>query len=39
MIKPGVQSIGLSATICCHTFRATGITAYRNGGMLKKARE
>jgi integrase len=29
---------GLSADICCHTFRATGITAYlENGGTLENA--
>jgi len=31
-------SIGLSERICCHTFRATGITAYlQNGGTIEKA--
>lgn len=30
---------GLPETACCHTCRATGITAYRNnGGTLEKAR-
>ena len=29
---------GLPATTCCHTFRATGITAYlSNGGTLEHA--
>jgi integrase/recombinase XerD len=30
--------LGLGADICCHTFRATGITAYlENGGTLENA--
>jgi integrase/recombinase XerD len=30
------RDTGLNADICCHTFRATGITAYlANGGTLK----
>ncbi len=38
MIKKRANRIGLPADICCHTFRATGITAYlRNGGTLEKA--
>ncbi len=33
MIKRRAMAIGLSRRICCHTFRATGITAYlQNGG-------
>ncbi len=29
---------GLAASMCCHTFRATGITAYLlNGGTLEHA--
>jgi hypothetical protein len=29
---------GLSPRICCHTFRATGITVYlRGGGTIEKA--
>jgi integrase/recombinase XerD len=38
MIKERAQKAGLPETICCHTFRATGITAYlENGGTLEKA--
>jgi integrase/recombinase XerD len=32
MIKRRAKAIGLPGTICCHTFRATGITAYLEGG-------
>ena len=40
MIKRRAQAIGLPTSICCHTFRATGITAYRaNGGTLENAQE
>jgi integrase len=29
---------GLSTKVCCHTFRATGITAYlENGGTIENA--
>ena len=39
MIKRGAKAAGLPETACCHTFRATGITAYlNNGGTLEKAR-
>ncbi len=39
MIKRRVKAIGLPETACCHTFRATGITAYlNNGGTLENAR-
>jgi hypothetical protein len=32
------QAPGLPATTCCHTFRATGITAYlENGGTMENA--
>jgi hypothetical protein len=35
-----VRAAGLPETTCCHTFRATGITAYpENGGMLEKAQQ
>jgi site-specific recombinase XerD len=35
MIKRRVRAIGLPASTCCHTFRATGITAYLdNGGTI-----
>ncbi len=38
MIKRRALATGISADICCHTFRATGITEYmRNGGTLEKA--
>lgn len=38
MIKKRGSRIGLPEDICCHTFRATGITAYlNNGGTLEKA--
>jgi integrase/recombinase XerD len=32
MIKRRAKAIGLSEDTCCHTFRATGITAYLEGG-------
>ena len=38
MIKRRAAAVGLPATTCCHTFRATGITAYlSNGGTLEHA--
>ncbi len=38
MIKRRARQLGLSPDICCHTFRATGITEYmRNGGTLERA--
>ena len=38
MIKQRAQAIGLPEEICCHTFRATGITAYlENGGTIEHA--
>ncbi len=38
MIKRRAHSIGLGGDICCHTFRATGITVYlENGGSLEHA--
>ena len=38
MIRRRAESIGLPARTCCHTFRATGITAYlENGGTIEKA--
>jgi site-specific recombinase XerD len=38
MIKRRVRTAGLSASTCCHTFRATGITAYlENGGTIENA--
>ena len=40
MIKRRAKAAGLSAAICCHTFRATGITAYlENGGTIEKAQQ
>lgn len=36
MTKRRAKAAGISATICCHTFRATGITAYLdNGGTIE----
>jgi integrase/recombinase XerD len=38
MIKRRVRAIGLPRNTCCHTFRATGITAYlENGGTIENA--
>ena len=38
MIKGRAKAIDLPETICCHTFRATGITAYlENGGTIENA--
>ncbi|HKQ47595.1 MAG TPA: tyrosine-type recombinase/integrase [Phycisphaerae bacterium] len=38
MIKRRAKAAGLPQTTCCHTFRATGITAYlENGGTIEKA--
>jgi integrase/recombinase XerD len=38
MVKRRAKDAGLSPEVCCHTFRATGITEYmRNGGDIKKA--
>jgi integrase/recombinase XerD len=38
MIKRRACAVGLPENICCHTWRATGITAYlSNGGTLEKA--
>jgi site-specific recombinase XerD len=38
MIRRRARAAGLDAEICCHTFRATGITAYlNNGGSLENA--
>ena len=38
MIKRRARQAGLAAHACCHTFRATGITAYlQNGGSLEHA--
>ena len=32
MIKRRAKAADLSEDVCCHTFRATGITAYLEGG-------
>ena len=38
MIKYRAKAAGLPGSICCHTFRATGITCYlQNGGLLEHA--
>jgi len=38
MIKRRARHAGLSSAVCCHSFRATGITAYLlNGGTLEHA--
>lgn len=38
MVKRRAKAAGLSEAICCHTFRATGITAYlENGGTIENA--
>ena len=38
MIRRRAQDAGLDVAVCCHTFRATGITAYLdNGGTLENA--
>ena len=38
MIKRRAAGAGLPSSTCCHTFRATGITAYLlNNGSLEKA--
>jgi site-specific recombinase XerD len=40
MVKRRTRRAGLSPDICCHTFRATGITAYlMNGGTLEHAQQ
>ena len=40
MIKRRAAAAGLPATTCCHTFRATGITAsLSNGGTLEHAQQ
>jgi integrase/recombinase XerD len=38
MVKRRSQEAGLPSSTCCHTFRATGITAYlENGGTIENA--
>jgi integrase len=40
MIKKRAAAADLPTTIGCHTFRATGITAYlENGGTIEKAQQ
>ena len=40
MIKRRAKAAGLPYSTCCHTFRATGITAYMlNGGTLEHAQQ
>src|SRR3954454_11091151 len=40
MVKRRARAAGLSERICCHTFRATGITAYLEaGGTIEKAQQ
>jgi integrase len=40
MIKRRAIAAGLSPKVCCHTFRATGITAYLEaGGTIEKAQQ
>ena len=40
MIKRRAAAAGLPHSTCCHTFRATGITAYlSNGGTLEHAQQ
>ena len=38
MVKARAREAGLPESTCCHTFRATGITAFlSNGGSLENA--
>jgi integrase len=40
MVKRRAIAAGLPYSTCCHTFRATGITAYlENGGTIEKAQQ
>ena len=40
MIKRRAATAGLPSSTCCHTFRATGITAYlSNGATLERAQQ
>jgi integrase/recombinase XerD len=40
MVKRRAKAAGLSERTCCHTFRATGITAFRkNGGTIEHAQQ
>jgi integrase len=38
MVKRRARAAGLPEKICCHSFRATGITTFlENGGTIEKA--
>lgn len=40
MVKRRARAAGLRGAVCCHSFRATGITNYlMNGGTLEKAQQ
>jgi integrase len=40
MVKRRALAAGLSPVVTCHTFRATGITAYlENGGTIEHAQQ
>ena len=40
MIQRRARNVGLNIDLCCHSFRATGITAYlNNGGTLENAQK
>ncbi len=40
MVYRRARAAGLNTHVCCHTFRATGITAYlENGGTIEKAQQ
>lgn len=40
MLKRRTKAAKLTTSVCCHTWRATGITAYmKNGGSLEQARQ
>jgi site-specific recombinase XerD len=40
MVKRRARAVGLPTNICCHTWRATGLTAYlSNGGLLEHAQQ
>jgi site-specific recombinase XerD len=40
MVKRRARAVGLPENICCHSWRATGLTAYlSNGGLLEHAQQ
>ena len=40
MVKRRARQAGLDSTLCCHSFRASGITAYlENGGTIENAQQ